>query len=133
MRALQLRVFFTLPPEEYPPLPEGSSGTEFRVEAKAFRESASAVTFAASGEEARGAVLMGTLLELEGDQLTLVATDGYRLARYRVPLAERVVSPAKLIVPARGLGEVVRVAGSASSKPPSSAGKPISSCFTRVM
>jgi DNA polymerase III subunit beta len=103
--------FFTLPPEEYPPLPEGSSGTEFRVDAKAFRESASAVTFAASGEEARGAVLMGTLLELEGDQLTLVATDGYRLARYRVPLAERVASPAKLIVPARGLGEVVRVAG----------------------
>ena len=102
--------FFTLPAEEYPPLPEGTSGAEFRVDAKAFREAANAVTFAASGEEARGAVLMGTLLEIENDALTLVATDGYRLARYRVQLADKVKSASKLIVPARGLSEVVRVA-----------------------
>lgn len=103
--------FFTLPPEEYPPLPEGTTGGQFRVEAKAFREAASAVTFAASGEEARGAMLMGTLIELEGSQLTLVATDGYRLARYRLALSEPVKDATKLIVPARGLGEVVRSAG----------------------
>jgi DNA polymerase-3 subunit beta len=103
--------FFTLPPAEFPPLPEGQSGVQFRVEAKAFRDAANAVTFAASNEEARGAVLMGTLLELEGSTLTVVATDGYRLARYRVPLPEPVREPLKLIVPARGLGEVVRTAG----------------------
>jgi DNA polymerase-3 subunit beta len=100
--------FFTLPAQEYPPLPEGTSGGQFRVDAKAFREAVGAVTFAASGEEARGAVLMGTLLELEGTQLTLVATDGYRLARYGLALAEPVSAPLKLIVPARGLGEVSR-------------------------
>jgi len=102
--------FFALPPEEYPPLPEGKSGDQFRVEAKAFREAASAATFAASSEEARGAVLMGTLLELEGKSLTLVATDGYRLARYEIALAEPVKAATRLIVPARALGEVVRVA-----------------------
>jgi DNA polymerase-3 subunit beta len=100
--------FFTLPAAEFPPLPEGQSGGMFRVQAKAFRDAVNAVTFAASGEEARGAVLMGTLLELEGNAATLVATDGYRLARYRLDLAEPVREPMKLIVPARGLGEVVR-------------------------
>jgi DNA polymerase III subunit beta len=104
--------FFTLPPDEYPPLPEGRLGDQFRVDAKAFREAAGAVTFAASAEEARGAVLMGTLLEIAESSLTLVATDGYRLARYELPLAEPVKNAARLIVPARALGEVMRVAGS---------------------
>lgn len=101
--------FYTLPADEYPPLPEGQKGVRFRVDAKEFRDASSAVTFAASGEEARGAVLMGTLLELDGSDLTMVATDGYRLARRHVKLAEPVTSASKLIVPARGLGEVVRV------------------------
>jgi DNA polymerase-3 subunit beta len=102
--------FFTLPPEEYPPLPEGTTSGQFRVDVKAFRDAANAVTFAASSEEARGAVLMGTLVELEDTHATMVATDGYRLARYRLELAEPVKTPTKLIVPARGLSEVVRAA-----------------------
>lgn len=102
--------FFTLPAAEFPPLPEGQSGGMFRVDAKAFRDAVNAVTFAASSEEARGAVLMGALLELNGAEATLVATDGYRLARYRLALAEKVLEPMKLIVPARGLAEVVRTA-----------------------
>jgi len=103
--------FFTLPAEEYPPLPEGTSSGQFRVAAKALRDAANAVTFAASSEEARGAVLMGTLLELEGTDAMLVATDGYRLARYQLELAEPVAAATKLIVPARGLSEVVRAGG----------------------
>lgn len=102
--------FVAQPAQEFPPLPEGTFGDQFRVEAKAFREAANAVTFAASSEEARGAVLMGTLLEIEGSSLTMVATDGYRLARYQMPLAEPVKQSAKLIVQARALSEVVRVA-----------------------
>jgi DNA polymerase-3 subunit beta len=102
--------FFALPAEEFPPVPEGKLGDQFRVDAKAFREASSAVTFAASSEEARGAVLMGTLLEVEGQTLTMVATDGYRLARHELALAEKVPAAAKYIVPARALGEVVRSA-----------------------
>jgi DNA polymerase-3 subunit beta len=104
--------FFALPADEYPPLPEGTAGDRFSIDAKTLREAAGRVTFAASNEEARGAVLMGTLLEFEGSALTLVATDGYRLARYTAALAEPVSKAARLIVPARGLAEVVRAAGS---------------------
>lgn len=102
--------FFALPPDEYPPLPEGRLGDQFRVEAKALKEAIAAVTFAASSEEARGAVLMGTLLEIEGKSLTLVATDGYRLARFALDLTESVKTSARLIVPARALAEVMRAA-----------------------
>ena len=102
--------FFALPAEEYPPLPEGTQGDQFRVDAKTFREAASAVAFAASGEEARGAVLMGTKLEIADSTMRLVATDGYRLARFELPLAEPANANIGLIVPARALGEVVRAA-----------------------
>jgi DNA polymerase-3 subunit beta len=101
--------FFALPAEEHPPLPEGQPGQQFRVDAKAFRDAAGNVTFAASSEETRG-VLMGTLLELDGASLTMVATDGYRLARYELALTEPVKAAARLIVPSRALAEVVRVA-----------------------
>ena len=49
---------------------------------KKFRDGVNSTIFAASSEEARGAVLMGTLLELEVRSITLVATDGYRLAKW---------------------------------------------------
>src|ERR1700674_4509047 len=95
--------FFALPAEEYPPLPDGKSADQFRVDAKA--------VLAARSAEARGAVLMGPLLEIDGSKLTLVATDGYRLARRELTLAEPTKGAIRLIVPARALGEVVRAAG----------------------
>ena len=71
--------------------------------AKRFREGVAATIFAASNEEARGAVLMGTLLELDGDKITLVATDGYRLATLDVDARARDRGTAKYIVPSRAL------------------------------
>ena len=56
-------------------------GRTSRSRRKRFRDGIDATIFAASSEEARGAVLMGTLLEIEGNALTMVATDGYRLAK----------------------------------------------------
>ncbi len=78
--------FHALPPDEYPPLPAAQKGASFAINAKKFREGVDATIFAASGEEARGAVLMGTLLEIEGDNITMVATDGYRLAKWSARL-----------------------------------------------
>ena len=72
--------FHALPADEYPPLPAATKGSHFTIGSKRFREGIEATIFAASSEEARGAVLMGTLLELDGNSLTMVATDGYRLA-----------------------------------------------------
>ena len=59
--------FHALPAEEYPPLPAAARGSHFTHRRQKFRDGIDATIFAASSEEARGAVLMGTLLEVEGD------------------------------------------------------------------
>ncbi len=102
--------FHALPPDEYPPLPAAQKGASFAIDAKTFREGVAATIFAASSEEARGAVLMGTLLEIEGDAITMVATDGYRLAKWTATLSE---GSAKYIVPSRALQEAARNLGAA--------------------
>lgn len=105
--------FHALPADEYPPLPAAQRGQQFQMAGKRFRDGVNATIFAASSEEARGAVLMGTLLEIEGDSLTMVATDGYRLARYQTTLENGISGAEKYIVPSRALAEASRNLGSA--------------------
>jgi len=109
--------FHALPPDEYPPLPSSQKGTSFAIDARRFREGVSATIFAASSEEARGAVLMGTLIEIAGDRITLVATDGYRLAKWETSLARGLEDggTAKFIVPSRALSEAARNLGGAET------------------
>ena len=107
--------FHALPADEYPPLPAAQRGQNFKLAGKRFREGVNATIFAASSEEARGAVLMGTLLELEGDSLTMVATDGYRLARYQTTLESGVSGAERYIVPSRALSEASRNLGGTES------------------
>jgi DNA polymerase III subunit beta len=103
--------FHALPPEEYPPLPAATRGSHFTIAAKKFREGIDATIFAASSEEARGAVLMGTLLEIEGNALTMVATDGYRLAKFTTTLDDGITGSERYIVPSRALAEASRNLG----------------------
>ena len=105
--------FHALPPDEYPPLPTAARGSQLSIPAKRFRDAIEATIFAASTEEARGAVLMGTLLEIEGDALTLVATDGYRLAKHRTKLSRGDASQERYIIPSRALAEAARNLGGA--------------------
>src|SRR5579872_1060221 len=105
--------FHALPADEYPPLPGAPHSGQLTIGAKRFRDGIEATIFAASSEEARGAVLMGTLLELEGDSLTMVATDGYRLARYQTSLESGISGSEKYIVPSRALAEAARNLGGA--------------------
>jgi DNA polymerase III subunit beta len=103
--------FHALPADEYPPLPAAARGSQFSIAGKRFRDGIEATIFAASSEEARGAVLMGTLLEVEGDSLTMVATDGYRLAKFATTLESGSSGAEKFIVPSRALAEVARNLG----------------------
>lgn len=104
--------FHALPADEYPPLPAATRGAQFSIAAKRFRDGIEATIFAASSEEARGAVLMGTLLEVDGNALTMVATDGYRLAKYVTTLESAASGSEKYIVPSRALAETARNLGS---------------------
>jgi DNA polymerase-3 subunit beta len=64
---------------------------------------------AASRDESRP-VLTGILVELGPDSITMAATDSYRLAVKTTPLQQGPPEELRPIVPARAIGELVRVA-----------------------
>ena len=107
--------FHALPASEFPPRADEHRGQSVSLSAKQFRDAVNAVIFAASKEEARGAVLQGTLMELEGSTLTMVATDGYRLSKWTTSLDEPYGSNVRYIVPSRALAEAARNLGAAET------------------
>jgi len=51
---------------------------------------------------------MGTLFEIDGTALTMVATDGYRLAKFQTTLEDGISGSERYIVPSRALSEAAR-------------------------
>jgi DNA polymerase-3 subunit beta len=68
------------------------------------------VAFASSTDEARP-VLMGVLMHVEKDKVTMAAADGFRLSVRKAQLSNPVSQPINIIIPARALNELARVAG----------------------
>ena len=100
--------------EEFPPIPTVEGGVAAKIEPQALKTAISQVVFAAATEESRP-VLTGVKLELEGDQFTIAAADGFRLAVHRGRLVGPVEEPISIILPARTLNEVNRFLGEQDS------------------
>jgi DNA polymerase-3 subunit beta len=96
--------------EDFPPIPQISDGMTTSIEAATLREGIAQVTFAAAVEESRP-VLTGINAEFEGEQLNLVAADGFRLALHETTLSSPVDGKTTVIIPARTLNEVNRLVG----------------------
>jgi len=77
-----------------------------------FKEMIHQVAFAASTDEARP-VLMGVLMNVEKDNVTMVAADGFRLSVRKAQLSQPAAHPLNVIIPARALNELARVAADA--------------------
>lgn len=108
--------------DDYPSLPIDSitdAVALFTLDAATFASAIAQTVRAASGDESRQ-VLTGVSLEVEGDRVTMVATDSYRLAvrempcQHRTPL-ERPAERVTKILPARALAEVGRLLKKADS------------------
>jgi DNA polymerase-3 subunit beta len=67
------------------------------------------VAFAASTDEARP-VLMGVLIQVDKNKLTMAAADGFRLSVRKATLATPAPAPVTAIIPAKALTELARVA-----------------------
>ena len=93
---------------EFPPIPSVEDGIATRIEAKAIREAIHQVVLAAAVEDSRP-VLTGVNVELEGNDLTLAAADGFRLAVHKTKILDAVPEKLSVIVPARTLQEVERL------------------------
>jgi len=95
--------------QEFPPLPVPEMDGAVQLNVADFKEMIQQVAFAASTDEARP-VLMGVLLHVEKDKVTMAAADGFRLSVRKAQLSQAVPQPINVIIPARALNELARVA-----------------------
>ncbi|MBR3804998.1 MAG: DNA polymerase III subunit beta [Clostridia bacterium] len=97
----------TFPAEEFPIINKDIKEKFFSIKQKELKELILKSSFACSQDEARP-LLKGCLLEIEDDEITSVALDGFRLALYRKKIIEKSEN-FKIIVNARTLNEIVRI------------------------
>lgn len=89
-------------PDEFPELPVVNVKKQVSVEAAALADMVRRTTFACSRDETRPA-LNGVLWQTKGERMTMVATDGHRLARVTVEnkklkgLSDDVIIPPKVL------------------------------------
>lgn len=92
---------------EFPAIPEHDVTNGIALEASLLKEMIQATAFAASIDEARP-VLEGVQFSLDGNTLSMAATDGFRLAVKKATLPAS-VSSQQVIIPASSLKETVRI------------------------
>ena len=95
--------------QEFPPMPVPDMEGAVQLNVVDFREMIHQVAFSASTDEARP-VLMGVLVIVEGDRITMAAADGFRLSVRTASLSTPAPQPINIIVPARALNELARIA-----------------------
>jgi len=96
-----------LPADDFPRLPD-VPGTAVTTDASALADALRQVVPAASRDDARP-ILTGVLLTATTTGLRLVATDSYRLAVRDLPGVTMLDEGQRVLVPAKGLGEVQRL------------------------
>ncbi|NCP88350.1 MAG: DNA polymerase III subunit beta [Anaerolineae bacterium CG_4_9_14_3_um_filter_57_17] len=95
--------------QEFPPLPVPDFADAIQINVADFKEMIQQVAFAASTDEARP-VLMGVLVQVEKDVVTMAAADGFRLSVRKATLSSAVPQTISAIIPARALNELARIA-----------------------
>ena len=101
----------TLPREDFPTLPESGTGSSASLARTPLREMVTKTQFAITGEDTRY-FLNGALFVLKPDSMSLVATDGHRLALVTAPREKQGKKDAeddRPILPKKTLGELGRL------------------------
>lgn len=99
-----------LPPDEFPATVDFKDVAPLKVAQSDFRSGIEQTVFATGKDESRP-FMTGVLLEAEGNELNLVATDSNRLAHRRVHLNETVSDgeAPNALVPTRAMSELIRL------------------------
>ena len=99
-------------PEEFPELPTVDQVTSITLPQSVLRSMIGQTLFAVSDNESRP-VHTGSLFDIEGNTLTMVSVDGYRLALRREQLSDKKgVDTFSFVVPGSALGEVEKICAS---------------------
>ena len=97
-----------LPEEEFPPLPKFEDANVVTIRQKDLRDGLRKTSYAISTDETRY-VLNGVLFSFKNNKLTLVATDGRRLAMVEIELEFPRSHEADIIVPTKAITELQRL------------------------
>src|SRR6058998_3388800 len=81
---------------DFPPVPSVDDGFSLRLNPREFKRAVSQVEFAAAADDTRP-VLTGIHTLAEGQELTLAAADGFRLAVHKLPLSQEVPERVEVI------------------------------------
>jgi DNA polymerase-3 subunit beta len=100
-----------LPVEDFPKLPKPGDEPGLKIPAPALEASIELVARAASRDDMRP-VLTGVLVSASGKEMTMVATDSYRLAVKRTELEGELGGEIEANIPARALRELSRILAS---------------------
>lgn len=97
-----------LPAEDFPALPPIEKAEGMSISQGALKALVTQTSYAMSMEETRF-ILNGALLAAQQHTLTMVATDGRRLATANAPLASEVKQPLQVVIPAKAIRELGRL------------------------
>jgi DNA polymerase-3 subunit beta len=92
---------------EFPELPEVEGGNLIAVPQAALRNLIQKTCFAIATDESRP-LLTGCLMEIESEEIRLVALDGFRLALRKLPHAQS-IEPMQAVIPGKVLSELAKV------------------------
>ncbi len=96
--------------DDFPPLPKFEGGKNYSIDQGVFKQMLEKTCYAASNDETRY-ILNGALLSFKDDKLTVVATDGRRLALVEQDVEFSKDSEAELILPSKTINELIRTLG----------------------
>ncbi|MHB1337613.1 MAG: DNA polymerase III subunit beta [Bellilinea sp.] len=94
--------------QEFPPMPVPDLSEGVSLNVSDFKEMIQQVVFAASTDDARP-VLQGVLMTIADNEVTLAATDGFRISVRKTLLANPIGQSVSAIIPGRALSELARI------------------------
>jgi DNA polymerase-3 subunit beta len=95
----------TLPKEEFPKLPTYKNQESITLEQQKLKEMLVMTAFAICRDETRY-ILNGILIEIKQQKMTMVATDGRRLAYVERKIESKTHKPKKMIIPTKTINEL---------------------------
>lgn len=96
---------------EFPEMPTVNEDSKFTINSKIFKNMITETKIAISQDQTKP-LLMGELIEIEKDSLSVVAVDGYRLAVSKQSVETGIETPGKIIVPGKALNDISSIIGS---------------------
>ena len=102
--------FMGISPEDYPEMPVVDGVNNIALPQKILGSMINQTIFAVADNDMRP-IYTGALFDIEGEELTLVAVDGYRLAKRSEKLESARMENCSYVVPGSALADIERICG----------------------